>query len=274
MAWSGSTCMQKSITDTQARLSVCSQFFTCSVASIQNLYVMLFIFFFFFLWLEQRTPPPDKSSSIYVYPLPRSSIQNEKRILESQTFPPSTTIFEDFFFLVWTVLGHNTNVCWGKFGLPFSFRIDQIRSHFAALFEGFHSEVSHNSSFFYLPFFYHIPWYWYLLFPRGSFYISKGFDSCPATYEISIPSSCRACWSLTIYGYSTILHTLLMGFPPQCPAQATTANAFTTFEKYKTVFISSSCIAMNMVKKQSKLFFPFTIFLPIPTPLLWTEFMV
>lgn len=59
---------------------------------------MLFIFFFFFLWLEQRTPPPDKSSSIYVYPLPRSSIQNEKRILESQTFPTSTTTFEDFFF--------------------------------------------------------------------------------------------------------------------------------------------------------------------------------
>ena len=53
--------------------------------------------------------------------------------------------------------------------------------------------------------------YWYLLFPRGSFYISRGFDSCPATYEIYTLSSCRACWSLTTYKCSTTLHHLLMG---------------------------------------------------------------
>lgn len=96
----------------------------------------------------------------------------------------------------------------------------------------------------------------------GARSISQGAWVLPATYEISIPSPCRACWSLKIYGYSTILHTLLMGVSPQCLAQATTANAFTTFEKFKTVFISSSRLAMNMVKKQSRLLFPIYHFPP------------
>lgn len=87
--------------NTQARLSVCSQFFTCSVASIQNLYIILFFFFFFFLWLEQRTPPPDKSSSIYVYPLSCSSIQNEKRILDPRISSLRRQYSKTFFFFFW-----------------------------------------------------------------------------------------------------------------------------------------------------------------------------